>query len=97
MGNVSESMDLADFDTSAVAGAVGYIIAYAGQTWNCPVLFYTNPQYDSRQYKAMVELLQQIASKWDVTVIDMWNDAELNALTKEQHALYMADGIHPMS
>ena len=95
LGNVSESMDLADLDTSTVAGAVEYIIAYAKQTWNCPVLFYTNPKYDSEQYKAMAELLQQIAEKWDITVIDMWNDAEYNVLTGEQRALYMADGIHP--
>lgn len=95
LGNVSESMNLADFDTSTVAGAVEYIIAYAEQTWNCPVLFYTNPQYDSEQYEAMVKLLQQIAEKWDITVIDMWNDADFNALTEERRALYMADGIHP--
>lgn len=96
LGNVSESKDLADFDTSTVAGAIEYIIADAKQTWNCPVLFYTNPQYDSEQYGAMVELLQQIAGKWDITVIDMWNDTEFNVLTDEQRALYMADGIHPV-
>ena len=88
-------MDLADFDTSTVAGAVEHIIVYAKQTWNCPVMFYTNPKYDSRQYEAMVELLQQIAGKWDITVIDMWNDVEFNVLTEEQRAFHMADGIHP--
>ena len=95
LGNLSESMDLEDFDTSTVAGVIEYIIAYAKQTWDCPVLFYTNPKYDSGQYKAMVELLQQIAGKWGITVIDLWNDAEFNVLTGEQRALYMADGIHP--
>lgn len=95
LGNVGGSMNLEDFDTSTVAGAAEYIISYAKQTWNCPVLFYTNPQYDSEQYEAMVKLLQQIAGKWDITVIDMWSDAEFNALTEEQHAFYMADGIHP--
>ena len=43
----------------------------------------------------MVELLQQIAGKWEIAVIDMWNDAEFNVLTEGQRALYMADGIHP--
>ncbi len=95
LGNVSDSMNMADFDTSTVAGAVEYIIAYAKQTWDCPVLFYTNPQYDSEQYETMVVLLQQIAEKWDIIVIDMWNDADFNVLTEEQRALYMADGIHP--
>lgn len=95
LGNVSESVDLEDFDTSTVAGAVEYIIAYAKQTWDCPVLFYTNPRYDSEQYEAMAELLQQIAEKWDITVIDMWNDENFNNLTEEQRTLYMADRIHP--
>lgn len=95
LGAVIESMNLEDFDTSTVAGAVEYIIAYAKQTWNCPVIFYTNPQYSSKQYEAMVMLLQQIAEKWDITVIDMWNDASFNAITEEQRVLYMADEIHP--
>lgn len=95
LGTVSDSMDLADFDTSTVAGAVEYIIAYAERTWNCPVLFYTNPKYDSEQYEEMVGLLQQVAEKWDITVIDIWNDVEFNTLSEEQRALYMADGIHP--
>ena len=87
---------LHDLKTLNLPGnAKKYIIAYAKQTWNCPVLFYTNPKYDSEQYKGMVELLQQIAGKWEIAVIDMWNDAEFNVLTEGQRALYMADGIHP--
>jgi len=31
-----------------------YIICYAKQTWNCPVLFYTGTKYDSEQYAEMV-------------------------------------------
>lgn len=95
LGSVSDSVDLADFDTSAVAGAIEYVIAYAKQTWNCPVVFYTNPRYDSENYAAMVELLAKIANKWGISVIDMWNDADFNAITEEQRSLYMADKIHP--
>ena len=32
-----------------------YIIVYAKQTWNCPVIFYTGTKYDSKQYQQMVD------------------------------------------
>ena len=95
LGTVSGSGKASDFDTSTVAGAIEYIIVYARETWNCPVVFYTNPRYDSPAYGRMVELLYRASEKWGITVIDMWNDRDFNAITEEQRALYMADSIHP--
>lgn len=95
LGNVSESFDRGDFDTKTVAGAIEYIISYAKEIWGGPVVFYTNPQYNSPGYAAMVELLGAIQQKWDIAVIDMWNDADFNAITQEQRELYLADAIHP--
>lgn len=95
LGTVNESHDRDAFDTSTVAGAIEYIISYAKETWGCPVVFYTNPQYNSAEYAAMVELLSTIQQKWDITVIDLWNDADFNAITPEQRELYLADSIHP--
>ena len=59
------------------------------------MVFYTNPVYESTEYAAMVELLQGISEKWEIVVIDMWNDATFNSITEEQRTLYMADAIHP--
>ncbi len=95
LGTVSDSFDMADFDTHTVAGAIEYIIVYARETWNCPVIFYTGTQYDSEAYGKMVELLLQIQKKWDIGVIDLWNDTELNAISQEDYKLYMVNGIHP--
>ena len=95
LGNVSESFDRGDFDTKTVAGAIEYIISYAKETWGCPVVFYTNPQYSSAEYAAMVELLHAVQEKWDITVIDLWSDRDFNAITQEQRELYLADAIHP--
>ena len=76
-----------DYDTSTVAGAIEYIISYAKDTWHCPVVFYTSPRYDSKNYAVMTTLLHEIAEKWDITVIDMWNDVAFNAITDEQRSL----------
>ena len=95
LGEISESYDINDFDTQTIAGAIEYIIAYAKDTWNCPVVFYTQANYDSEHYAKMVDLLIEIQKKWDITVIDFWNDSEINNITDEQRKLYLIDHIHP--
>ena len=84
-----------DYDTATVAGAIEFIISYAKDTWNCPVVFYTNPRYGNESYAAMVRLLGEIARKRGVAVADLWNDVEFNDISAGQRALYMADAIHP--
>jgi lysophospholipase L1-like esterase len=95
LGEVSENFDIDGFDTQTVAGAIEYVIAYAKTTWNCPVIFFTGTRYDSKQYGKMVDLLLVIQRKWDIGVIDLWNNAKLNAVTSDSYKLYMVNGIHP--
>ena len=95
LGEACRTYDMDDFDTLTVAGAIEYIIAYARKTWKCPVAFYTSPRYDSARYAAMVGLLQTIRRKWDIVLIDLWNDSVFNDITAGQRRRYMADPIHP--
>ena len=95
LGTVPESFDMADFDTQTVAGAIEYVIAYSKETWDCPVIFYTGTKYDSEHYGQMVDLLLRIQKKWDIGVIDLWNNEEMNAVSAEDYELYMVNGIHP--
>lgn len=95
LGKISDSFDPKDFNTKTVAGAIEYIIAYAKETWNCPVIFYTGTSYNSAHYGKMVGLLLEIQKKWDIGVLDLWNDAEMNAVSKADYDLYMINGIHP--
>ncbi len=82
-------------DTETVCGAINHIIDYAKETWNCPVIFYTNAYYESESYSAMVEAVKQIAEVKGIGVIDMYTDTAFNDITSEQRSLYMADNIHP--
>lgn len=95
LGKIIESKNLNDFDTKTIAGAIEYIICYSKEKWNCSVIFYTSPRYDSERYQSMVDILKAAQEKWGISVIDMWNDAELNAALNKNTALYMADKIHP--
>jgi len=73
-----------------------YIIATAQKTWECPVVFYTNPPTGDENYRTLVLGLYEIASKWNVTIIDMNLDLSFNAQpTEEQRSLWMVDKIHP--
>lgn len=95
LGTVSTSRDMSDFNTHTIAGAIEYIIVYAQDTWHCPVVFYTNTRYSSEAYSDMVALLHTIAEKWNVLIIDLWSNDEMNAITDAQRTLWMADNIHP--
>lgn len=95
LGKMAAGKDISSFDTQTVCGAIEYIIAYAKQTWNdVPVVFYTNPEYDSPAYKAMVDALKEIAKKWGVQVIDLWTDREINMPANKKWTC-MNDHIHP--
>lgn len=95
LGQVSESEELQDLDTQSITGAMEYIIAYAKETWKCPVVFYTNSRFEGEKYDQMVTLLHEVGEKWDIIVIDMWNNEQFNSISAEQKELYMADDIHP--
>ena len=95
LGAISGSMKLTELDPHTVTGAIEYICAYVRDTWGCPVVFYTGSRYDSDAYGAMVERLFELADKWDITVLDLWNNDAFNAVSAERRALYMNDNIHP--
>ena len=95
MGEISDGEELEDFDTATVIGAMEYIVKYAMDTWNCPVMFYTGTQYDSEQYGEMVKATLELQKKWDFGLIDLWNNDEMNAVSEEDYEKYMKDGIHP--
>lgn len=95
LGQISDSFSIDDFDTQTVTGATEYIIAYAKETWNCPVIFYTQAKYDSQPYSQMVDMILELQQKWDITVIDFWNNEEINNITDEEKSLYLVDHIHP--
>lgn len=95
LGAPSDSFDPASFDDSTVAGAIETILAWVRGMWGCPVVFYTNPRYDSGEYAAMVRLLHELRGKWGFGVIDLWSDDAFNAIPDASRALWMADPIHP--
>lgn len=95
LGEISESFNLSEFDTKTVAGATEYIIAYAKKTWDCPVIFFTQAKYESAEYEKMTELLYAIKEKWDIDIIDLWNNESINSISEEERKLYLVDSIHP--
>lgn len=95
LGAVSDSKNLNDFDTSTIVGAMEYIIAYAYETWDCPVTFYTNPYYNNRYYESMIDALYELQEKWDIGIIDFYNYKDMEEVPREIYRTYMSDQIHP--
>ena len=92
---MSDSTDLNTLDTSTITGAIEYIVGYSKATWNVPVVFYTGTKYESENYEKMVKRLYEIQEKWDIGIIDLWDDLEMNQVSEKDYALYMVDPVHP--
>ena len=87
--------DPKDFDVTTTAGAMEYIVCKAQQKWNCPVLFYTNSNFQNETYEKEIALMDKVIAKWGVGVIDLYRDEAFNNITAEQKNLYMGDNVHP--
>ena len=83
------------FDTATVFGAMEFIIDTVRKKWHCPVAFYTGTRYESEAYQHMVDGLRMIAEKWNIHIIDLWDDPDMNSITLEDYRRYMSDPIHP--
>lgn len=95
LGEISNSTELDSFDTQTIIGAMEYVIVYARQTWDCPVVFYTGTKYESPEYQAMVDALLKLQEKYGIGVINLWDDEEMNAVSPRDYLRYMYDSIHP--
>ena len=95
LGEISDSFDPDDFDTTTTIGAMEFIIYKAMEIWQCPVSFYTGTKFESPRYSAMVEALFKLQKKWSIGIIDLWNQSglctEVDAVMKK----YMNDFVHP--
>ena len=84
-----------EYDEKTVFGAMETIFDYIRKTWNCPTFIYTGTRFVDEEYQQMVDALPVFAKKWGIHVIDLWNNEEMNKVSKEDFNLYMHDPVHP--
>lgn len=95
MGALTESIDREDFDTKTTTGAIEYIIASVRETWHCPIVFYIPQQYNNRHYPELIRILYQIQGKWDIQIIDLWNNEKITKRFNRRPTFRQMDGLHP--
>lgn len=95
LGEVAKDKNMDSFDVNTIAGAIEYIIAYTSNKWRCPIAFYIGTRYGSKHYEKMVKLLIKIADKWDISVINLWDEPSFNSVSDDDYKRYMSDPIHP--
>lgn len=71
--------------------AIRAIVSYAKETFACPIVFYTNPYYESKAYAELVVLLHALSAELGFSVLDFYG----KTVTEADRAAYMADRIHP--
>ncbi len=97
LGKISDSKDISSFNTKTIIGAMEYIIAYAEETWHCPTIIYSGPDFHNPLYTQMNEAVKELQKKWNIGFVDLFDDKDINTkyITKD----YISDAgykpIHP--
>ena len=95
-GTISDSRNISDFDDTTIAGAIETMISYTEEVFHCPVVFYSGSYCEKENYSEMVQLLLDIQKKWNIGVIDLYNNQDMTAIyDTELYHKYMKDEIHP--
>lgn len=89
LGNIN------DINPDNICGAINTIIEYVRNTWECPILFYSNCYFESDSYLKMVETFKKIALNKNVGFIDLYSDEKFNDISSDDRSLFMADTLHP--
>lgn len=79
----------------AIEAGIRDIVNYARATWHCPVIFFTNPPFDSPVYADMVDLLKALANEMDFSVVDLWSESFLTSWMNDTEGKLMDDAVHP--
>ncbi len=83
-----------DLNLRDIKEAIIYIIEYVKNNFNCPLVIYTNPKYNSEKYYEMVNLVNELQEDYKFYLLDLYNDDRVNLLTNMNND-YMVDNIHP--
>lgn len=101
-GEISVSYDPADFDKYTFCGSMELMLEHCKNELQCPVIIFTVTSFGQKEemfqednYAGLIELTKQLCEKWDVSLLNMWEDEELNNITEEQFKDWMANASHP--
>lgn len=72
----ADVVDKDAFDVKTSVGALEYIVAYAAETWNCPIYLFSNARFDDEgkraskdpkgsEYADLVKAAHAVAEKWN--------------------------------
>ena len=95
MGYKSHNYRIDSFDTTTLIGTLEYIVCYAQETWHCPVIFYTCPNVEDEDYEDMIEALEQVCDKWNLKMLDLYNDDDFKTLDDKEMKLYFDEPFCP--
>ncbi len=94
-GTVSEGFDRFTFRIKTTIGALEYLIAYARDLWDPEIILFTLPYCSDPSYERLIGQVHEVSEKWNVHLIDMYHDRELENPDPVKRSLYMTDITHP--
>ena len=75
--------------------AIRFIIEHVKENFKCPIVFYTVVYFENDHYPKMIDLLYRLQKEYGFKILDLYNDKDMRAVSKEDFKKYMADCLHP--
>lgn len=103
LGAISSSYALEDFDVNTFAGGLEAIFYHATTEFKGAKVGYILTYKPSESFingagwtnaEAYVSAAKAICEKWDIPILNMWDDTELNEKLHAEGSPYLTDGLH---
>lgn len=93
--STNDTKEKYNLELSEIEDAIRFIFDYVKETFLCPIVFYTGTYFENQKYKDMINLLYSLQKEFDFYIIDLFNDKEMQTVSKKDYERYMFDCIHP--
>lgn len=82
-------------DLNDTEKAIRFILEYVKNTFACPIVFYTGTYFENKKYVKMINLLYSLQKEYAFYILDLFNDEDMQKISKEDYDRYMKDPVHP--
>ena len=82
-------------DTGTTFGSLNEILGIGSKISATLPIVWSNPYFKNERYREMVAICKEIAAEGRCLFLNLYEDPEVNSISKKERRLYLMDDIHP--
>lgn len=82
-------------DTGTTFGSLNEILRIGSSISSTLPIVWSNPYFKNDRYREMVSICKEISAEGRCLFLNLYEDPEVNSISKKERRLYLMDEIHP--